>query len=295
MCLQAVVKTTPLSHPSPIAPFFALREAFVLANLAPHPNVVPLLDIVRTTRSIHTVLGLAPGYELYQYVDSKPNARLPEEEACLIVAGILEALRHVHSQSVLHRDVKLDNVFYDPKTGQVTLLDFGLATFVDESVPLEEDVGCLLYASPGLLALALHQTPLLPQNGHSDLWSLGVLAHGILTGYFPFSAEVPALLEQEIKAYAGPALEGFSEPCRDFVRLLLDPANAGRITADALCRHPWVARFSHRLASIPRKQPIPRIPSPVQDLPGATRSLKAHLSASLRVHFRRLAGLFVTG
>jgi serine/threonine protein kinase len=99
--LQAAVKTTRASKSDTRTLLFSLKEALTLAHLPAHPGVAPLLDFARTAKATHLVLALAPGEELFTYVNSKPESRLDETEARKIVAGTLEALRHVHANGVL--------------------------------------------------------------------------------------------------------------------------------------------------------------------------------------------------
>lgn len=251
-----------------------------MIHLPAHPNIPPLLDFARTSKAIHTVLALAPGEELFTYVNDKPEGRLDEDEARRIVAGILEALRHVHAAGILHRDIKLDNVFYDTATGTVSLIDFGLATFVDENTILEEAVGCINFASPALLRLTNTRHGFRPKGGHSDLWALGVLAHGLLTGYFPFRSEDPWEMQLEIAAGVHLDLEEVSDLGKDFLATVLDPANEGLISAKSLLRHPWIAPVAPRPSGqLPQTAP-PKLPSPVID---GRRAAKAAESALQKV------------
>lgn len=142
-CL-AVVKTTPVGRKQRSrGRLFALREALVLSYLPRHESIPVLYDLVETEDAVHEVMQLAPGIELFEYVRRQPLGKVREDEARRIVAGILEALRHVHESGVLHRDVKVDNVFYEPTTGLITLLDYGLATFYDSATVLDEPWGCV--------------------------------------------------------------------------------------------------------------------------------------------------------
>ena len=100
------------------------------------------------------------------------------------------------------------------------------------------------YASPSLLRLTNTHTPYTPNHGHQDLWALGVLAHGLLTGFFPFRSETPRELAEEIGPYGRKiAIQGVSEEGNQFLRILLDPRNEGRVSAGMMLGHPWVAPY----------------------------------------------------
>lgn len=273
--LQAAVKSTHISKAHPRALLFSLREALVLAHIPAHANVPPLLDFTRSKHETHSVIALAPGQELFEYISSKPEGKLMESEARKIVAGILEALRHVHASSVLHADLKLDNVLYDPTTGQVSLIDFGLSNFFQEHVALDEAVGCVNYASPALLALTNRETPMFPCRGHPDLWALGVLTHGLLTGYFPFRSEDPIHLEREIWRIdpTTMVLEDCSDLAHSFLSTLLNPANQGHLTALTLLSHPWIAPFAPpKQGKLPESPAAPSLPCSRNDIKTAVKA-----------------------
>ncbi|KAI9032320.1 kinase-like domain-containing protein [Hyaloraphidium curvatum] len=278
---EAVVKSTPMSPKDRLGAFFALREALVLAHLPRHPAVPMLLDIVRSRHGIHLVLARAPGVELLSHVISQPDGRLEEEEARRIVAGVLSALRHAHANGIIHRDIKPDNVLV-AATGQVTLLDFGLATFFGSATVLDEAVGSLEYASPRMRRLLERGERCSASLGHPDLWSLGVLAHAVLAGRLPRCSEDIGD-DREMSYDADLELpEGVSSDARSFLSLVLDPANEGRISASSLLRHPWVRPFADLSGTVRTK--IPSVPSPEDGFTVAGVSVAAHLARMLPEH-----------
>lgn len=231
--------------------------------------------------------------ELFEYVCKQPGGKLHEPEARRIVAGILEALRHVHENGVLHRDVKVDNVFWDPMSGKVTLLDFGLATFFDDTTVLgeppdqfpstkmrsatlhffpffshsksDEPWGCVNYASPQLLKLAIYGLPYRANKGHAGLWAVGVLTQAILTGYFPFIAEHPPELLKEIESGRRRKPKGISDLAANFLDMMLEPGNAGKITPRSMLQHPWVAPFRPALPQKTELGYMPHLKSAAKD------------------------------
>lgn len=143
-----MLKSTATNLPSkPRALLFSLREALTLVHLPPHPSLPTLFDFTCSPTEAQLLLSLAPGHELFTYVNSTEAGRLHEPETKAIATALLKVLHHCHLHNVIHRDVKLDNVFWQPETGKLTLLDFGLATFVEEGKTLDEAVGCIKYVS----------------------------------------------------------------------------------------------------------------------------------------------------
>ncbi|KAI9023406.1 kinase-like domain-containing protein, partial [Hyaloraphidium curvatum] len=229
--------------------FFALREGAVMMALPPHPNVATLYEYHRSDAHVELVMSLAPGEELFSYAEKIGGA--PEDECRNIAAQLLAALDHMHTHSVLHRDIKLDNVFYDPATQKVTVIDFGLATFYHPQVRLVEIIGTPSYASPPLLAMLEDgYGGMLPAKGHQDLWAFGVTLYGLATCRFPFEeTDIPRLQREIIlkgkKERPFPLPDSWDPERRamaeDFLKTVLDPDNEGKITARSLLAHPWLA------------------------------------------------------
>ncbi|KAI9032323.1 kinase-like domain-containing protein [Hyaloraphidium curvatum] len=276
----AVVKSTVFAGKDTRSLLFSLREALALVHVAPHPAVPQLLDFVRTPAAAHLVMDIAPGEEVFTYVNNLPDGRMSEDEARRVIAQLLEALRHIHAQGVAHRDVKLDNIFWDPATGSLSLIDFGLAGFFDGRTLFDESVGCINYASPALLRLVNNRTPYLARSGHSDLWAAGVVAHGLLCGFFPFRHEEPDQMAREIWSRPAFDLEGVSKDGHDFLELVLNPSNEGKLTAEELLKHPWVAGLAPRSRD-PAPKPIPRLPSGGSDVRRAAKAAEAALARLL--------------
>jgi eukaryotic-like serine/threonine-protein kinase len=116
----------------------------------------------------------------------EPFAR---ERMWSLVRQLLLGLDHAHGVGLVHRDLKPDNVMYDPATRQVKLLDFGIAT--DTDIAPEQRltragffVGTLMYVAPEALSGEL-VGPL------ADQYSLATIAYFLLTGCLPFPAKSP--------------------------------------------------------------------------------------------------------
>lgn len=80
--------------------------------------------------SIHIVMEFVKGKSLYQYLKEKPGKRLLESEAKLIIQQIAECMRYIHSKSITHRDMKLENIIINAKTRKITMIDFGFSIAV---------------------------------------------------------------------------------------------------------------------------------------------------------------------
>jgi serine/threonine-protein kinase len=162
-----------------------LREARFGERVV-HPNVVRTLEIGEAGTGLHFLaIEWAKGELLEKY--AKRRGPLPPDEVAEIVAQIGEAVHAAHQVGVVHRDLKPDNLMYDPDTRRVKLLDFGIATDTDTSA--EERltragffVGTLLYVAPEALSGEL-------VGPQADQYSLATIAYFLLTGCHPYVAK----------------------------------------------------------------------------------------------------------
>jgi serine/threonine-protein kinase len=162
------------------------REARTAARLS-HPNIVPLHAFGEVEGMPYFVMGYVRGESLATRL--RRDGKLPEEEARRVLAELADALDHAHRQGVVHRDVKPDNVLLDDESGRAMLTDFGVAKALGRGETLTSTggvVGTPHYMSPEQAAGRADLDP------RSDLYSLGVMAYGMLTGRLPFDGKTAA-------------------------------------------------------------------------------------------------------
>ncbi len=156
------------------------RERQILANLE-HEGIARLLDGGTTPDGLpYLVMELVDGVPLTQFCDAR---RSNLEERLHLFLQICDAVQFAHRNLVVHRDLKPSNILVSPE-GRAKLLDFGIAKLLDHSdraaaLTLADDR--LLtpdYASPEQLHGSTITTT-------SDVYSLGVLLHQVLTGTLP--------------------------------------------------------------------------------------------------------------
>ena len=164
-----------------------VREAKYGARVQ-HPNVVRTIEIGEAGPGMHFLaIEWAGGEILERY--AKKNAPLPREAVANIVAQIAGAVGAAHRAGIVHRDLKPENVMYDPESGQVKLLDFGIAT--DTETTSDERltragffVGTLMYVAPEALSGEI-------VSPAADQYSLATIAYFLLTGCLPYTAKTP--------------------------------------------------------------------------------------------------------
>uniref|UniRef100_A0A7S0WV87 cyclin-dependent kinase n=1 Tax=Chlamydomonas leiostraca TaxID=1034604 RepID=A0A7S0WV87_9CHLO len=150
-------------------PDSTIREICVLRELR-HENVVQLVDIISTINSSHVYLVMeCLDCDLRYYLDTCTDA---SDLAVIksIVFQILRAVHHSHTNLVLHRDLKPQNILVDKARGVVKVTDFGLARqYLPPHKAYSEKVITLYYRAPELLLGSPHYSSAI------DLWSVGCI------------------------------------------------------------------------------------------------------------------------
>jgi serine/threonine protein kinase len=162
------------------------REVDILARLQ-HPNVVNILDTYRFDHYQLIVMELIRGgslhnalFRLSRQVDVKPVVEIVEHLAF--------ALGYVHSQNILHLDLKPANILLDPiadgQEARFVLTDFGIAEMVKPDDHRSTNVvGTPVYMSPEHFGFGDNKP-----DGRSDIYSLGIILYELLVGTVPYHA-----------------------------------------------------------------------------------------------------------
>lgn len=165
------------------------REAKAVASLS-HPNIIRAFDVdkqVEAGTDIHfLVMEYIVGQQLTKHI-ADANQKLDVVTAADITRQAAEGLAHAHSKSMVHRDIKPDNLLVTPD-GDVKILDLGLARFFkttdEESLTLKHDervIGTADYLAPEQ-AIDSHSV-----DSRADIYGLGCTFYCALTGHPPFT------------------------------------------------------------------------------------------------------------
>lgn len=150
----------------------------------------------------------------------KRRKRLTEPEAALFMRQLLEAVIYMHTNCVIHRDLKLGNLFLD-KHLNIKVGDLGLATRLENPDEKRKTIcGTPNYIAPEVIQ-GDKQT-----RGHSfevDIWSMGVILFTVLVGKPPYEAKDVKATYQRIIAneYAFPSHVTISDKAKDLIVSML--------------------------------------------------------------------------
>jgi tetratricopeptide (TPR) repeat protein len=171
------------------------REAAALRRIGA-PTVPAFIDEGTTADGLcYLAMELVHGTPVSTWLARQPDAKAPLEAALGLFAAIGHAVDQVHAAGVLHRDLKPENMFSRPD-GQVTLLDLGLATPLDEAAQVAlggaelttsgQRLGTVIYMAP-------EQCSLGALDHRSDLYALGVILFELLSSRPPFVGDATAI------------------------------------------------------------------------------------------------------
>ena len=199
------------------------REAQSAANLN-HPNVVALYDYGADDDTYYIVMEFIEGRSLADVIDSE-GPLLPER-AAEIASDVAKALERAHTNGLVHRDVKPSNIMMT-SSGQTKVTDFGIARALggDGEQTMTQTgmvIGTASYLSP-------EQAQGNKIDGRSDVYSLGIVLHEMLTGNPPFSGDTPLAIAYKHVRENPPAPSSINSDV---------PSELDAITMKALAKNP---------------------------------------------------------
>jgi hypothetical protein len=174
-----------------------LSEAQTLVNLR-HPNIVRVLEFIFEQGTPALVMDYALGGSAREHIPA--GTCLPLATTVASIKQVASALQYAHNRSIIHRDVKPENILFDSNQ-QILLSDFGLALFAPspDLISTQEWGGTLAYMAPE----QLQGKPTFA----SDQYALGVVTYEWLCGTRPFGGNGWALIHQHIAVPPPPLRE----------------------------------------------------------------------------------------
>jgi serine/threonine-protein kinase len=162
------------------------REARLASSLD-HPNICTIFDLDEQDGVHFIAMQYVEGKNVRQLVAGRP---LELKTALLIGVQVADALAAAHSRGIIHRDIKSGNVMVT-SSGQVKVLDFGLAKLLDDEQALSSGIHRTELTEVGVpYGTATYAAPEQARGDRvdkrADIFSLGVLLYEMLTGTWPF-------------------------------------------------------------------------------------------------------------
>ncbi|AFY58772.1 putative ATPase [Rivularia sp. PCC 7116] len=189
-----VIKMMRKENPTPqeIAEF---RNQYLLTKNLNAPNIVKSYSLEDFHKSVAFVMEDFGGISLRNEIKRWNSEQIRTNQTFIgdflkIAIQITSGINHLHSNQIIHKDIKPDNILINPKTGEIKITDFSLSTILPREVQfiINPDVleGTLAYISP-------EQTGRMNRgiDYRTDYYSLGVTLFELLTGELPFDNQNP--------------------------------------------------------------------------------------------------------
>ncbi|CAD8160994.1 unnamed protein product [Paramecium pentaurelia] len=211
-----------------------------------HPNILQLLDSVEIdSNTFCTILEYCNGQDLSYYM--KKYGIIEEKEAKLIIQQLLESVKYIHLNKIIHYDIKPQNILFNQNF--VKLCDFGVCKELDNEISQIEyttqGVGTFWYLPPECFLQG--NNPQLISN-KVDIWSIGVIFFEMLYGLKPFGngESQETILKQRIietsEKVTFPDKPNLSQECKEFIEGCLNHKEQDRFDIHQACNHPYMRK-----------------------------------------------------
>ncbi|KAL6940791.1 hypothetical protein ACO0QE_004708 [Hanseniaspora vineae] len=214
------------------------KEIQFLSSLKQIPNVTRYYGSYLNDTKLWVIMELCSGGSLRTLL--KPGV-IEERYMGVILRELLIALSYIHSDKVIHRDIKAANVLITSE-GHVKLCDFGVAAKLTQTrLKRQTMAGTPYWMAPEVISEGVSY------DTKADIWSLGITAFEIATGNPPY-CELDALkVMQLISKSQPPRLEGrqYSSSLKEFIALCLDEDPVERLNADDLMKTKFIQSYKN--------------------------------------------------
>ena len=225
-----------------------LYETKLMSKLN-HQNITKILEMFEDEEYILIIMEYINGGNLFSFVQKR--RKLSEKISKFLFRQIILGIKHIHSQNIVHRDIKLENILIN-LNNTIKICDFGISRILSSPDELlYEQSGTPMYMAPEILLST-------KDKGYKgfpvDIWSAGIALYIMLSGTFPFNikkysdsffdandvAKKNIVLKNIIINQNPKPIEKISDNARDLLNGLLNKDPNKRFTIDEILKHPWI-------------------------------------------------------
>ena len=207
-----------------------IREA-ALGKILYHPFICRLYEMYSMSNHYYMLFEYVSGGQMLDYIVA--HGSLKESQARKFCRGIGSALEYCHSNNIVHRDLKIENIMIN-NAGEIKIIDFGLSNLYTHDHLLKTYCGSLYFAAPELLSAHPYRGP------EVDIWSFGVVLFVLVCGRVPFDDKSVSNLHEKIKKGHIDYPEHLSPDCISLMKRMLVVDVTKRASIQDVLNHRWI-------------------------------------------------------
>ncbi|KAL2145112.1 hypothetical protein VTI28DRAFT_7862 [Corynascus sepedonium] len=220
---------------------YLIREEIAIMKKLNHPNLVQLIEVLDDPEddSLYMVLEMCKKGVVMQVGLGEPATPYDEEQCRYWFRDLILGIEYLHSQGVVHRDIKPDNLLLTDDD-VLKIVDFGVSEMFEkpDNMRTAKSAGSPAFLPPEL-CVAKHGDV---SGKAADIWSMGVSLYCLRYGRIPFEREGVLDIYEAIRTET-PKLPSDENPeFIDLMRRVLEKDPERRITMTELREHPWVTK-----------------------------------------------------
>lgn len=247
---------------------YLMNEIMNLKKLN-HPNIVKFEEIKKTKENYYIVTEYINGGDLFNCLENyqkKYSKPFPEEIVQYLMIQIIDAIKYIHSNDIVHRDLKLNNIMvnFEDKNDKdnlnmmkstIKIIDFGLSIYLPDNKLAYSATGTPLNVDP-LIVNKFAKKRDMDKKGYGkevDIWSLGTICYEMLTGKRLFEANSMDELVNKIEKGAYKVPSDLSKETILFLKCMLQYEGKKRLNINELQEHPFLKKNIHQFVKLQRK------------------------------------------